>query len=156
MYFELDKGPTVEYDVKKISFIDAGSSTGLVVSDSVKGKWGPGSQVLITSHTLNYDDEQVMTIVNVRNYTKTGYVILELESTFIRPTTALDNPDYAVEIALLSRNIVFEGAKDDPDNLSGAHLIIFQTPNIVQKIEGVEFRNFGQQGNLGRYVSIRI
>jgi hypothetical protein len=32
-------------------------------------------------------------------------------------------------------------------------LIIFHTPGGGQQIEGVEMRNMGQQGLLGRYVS---
>ena len=48
---------------------------------------------------------------------------------------------------------MFEGAQDDPNQRHGAHLIILHTPGVIQKLEGVEFRNFGQQGNLGRYVS---
>jgi hypothetical protein len=153
MYFRLDEqaGSFHDYDVKEISFQFAGSSTGLVVRNTVSGKWGVGAQVLITSHTINYDDEQVKTITGIRDHTDPNYSVLELDSSFIRPTTETDNVDYAVEVALLSRNIVFEGANDDP--LHGAHLIVFHTPLIQQKIEGVEFRNFGQQGTLGRYVS---
>ena len=29
--------------------------------------------------------------------------------------------------------------------------MIFNTPDVAQRLEGVEIRNFGQQGNLGRY-----
>lgn len=156
MYFELDGAPTNDYDVKQISFRFEGSSAGLVVSNVVKGLWGVGSRVLITSHTVKYDDEQVRTITKVRDHTDPNYTVLELDSSFIRPTTMTDNPDYAVEVALLSRNIVFEGADDDTNDLHGAHLIVLHTPSIQQKLEGVEFRNFGQQGNLGRYVSVAM
>jgi len=154
MYFELDQAPVLDYDMKHISFEFSGSSAGVVVSSTVN--WGIGAKVLITSHTINYDDEQVRTILGVKNHTEAGYSVLELDSSFIRPTTATENPDYAVEVALLSRNIVFEGAEDDPNGLHGAHLIVFHTPEIVQRLEGVEFRNFGQQGNLGRYVSFEV
>ena len=29
--------------------------------------------------------------------------------------------------------------------------MIFHTPDVAQRIEGIEFKNFGQQGILGRY-----
>lgn len=158
MYFKV--GETADpahhdYDVKQISFRFEGSSAGLVVDNAVINKWGVGAQVLITSHTINYDDEQVRTITGIRSHTDPQYAVLELDSSFIRPTTMTDNPDYAVEVALLSRNILFEGAADDPNELHGAHLIVFHTPDISQTLEGVEFRNFGQQGTLGRYVRVK-
>eukprot|EP00957_Ditylum_brightwellii_P179535 13677025-Ditylum_brightwellii.AAC.1 len=62
----------------------------------------------------------------------------------------------ASEVAWLSRPIVFEAEGDGPSNtikgaLHGGHLIIYHTPNVAQRIEGVEIHNFGQQGELGRY-----
>lgn len=59
---------------------------------------------------------------------------------------------YGVEVGLLTRRITLQ-----PDNMAdvndmiGGHTIIFHTPNVAQNIRGVEFRRFGQQGNLGRY-----
>ena len=32
--------------------------------------------------------------------------------------------------------------------------MIYHTPHVVQLIEGIEVRNFGQSGVLGRYVSV--
>jgi hypothetical protein len=59
-------------------------------------------------------------------------------------------------VALLSRNIVFEGAigEDEESDYHGGHLTVYHTPNVTQIIEGAEFRNFGQQGVSGRYVSL--
>lgn len=157
MYFKIDESSPssgfLDYDVKQISFQFSGSSTGLVVSNAVLDRWDVGAQVLITSHTIDHDGEQVRTITDIRPHNDPQYAILELDSSFIRPTTVQDNPNYAVEVALLSRNIIFEGASDDSNADHGAHLIVFHTPLIQQKLEGVEFVNFGQQGNLGRYVS---
>ena len=67
-----------------------------------------------------------------------------------------EDPRMASEVAWLSRPIVFEAEGDGPsdgtyDALHGGHLIILHTPNVAQHIEGVEIRNFGQQGILGRY-----
>ena len=57
----------------------------------------------------------------------------------------------AIEVAGLNRNVIFTAQSDDVINLThGGHMIIFHTsrPQIIQ---GVEFANMGQDGNLGRY-----
>jgi hypothetical protein len=73
-----------------------------------------------------------------------------LDSAIIRPTTLVESKDYAVEVALLSRNILIEGGTD-PTARHGGHMMIMNTPSVVQSIIGLELRNFGQQGALGRY-----
>lgn len=105
---------------------------------------------MITSHTHDWFDHKVRTIVQRVNVQLTGYVGWKLNQTFARPTTILESKDFAVEVALLSRNILFEGGSDTQSR-HGGHFIVFHTPKIVQKINGIEFRNFGQQGLLGRY-----
>ena len=49
----------------------------------------------------------------------------------------------------MDRYISFEPY--DQEGLIGGHTIILHSPEIIQNIRGVEFRKFGQQGNLGRY-----
>ena len=58
-------------------------------------------------------------------------------------------PMFATEVALLSRRVTFEGT-EETENI-GAHSIVFHTPYVVQTIQGVAFRGFGQGGKLGRY-----
>ena len=70
---------------------------------------------------------------------------------FGHATTLADYPEFAVEVASLSRRIVL-GADYD-DGKIGGHLIVYHTRYVKQFVEGVESVNFGQQGNLGRYVS---
>ena len=65
------------------------------------------------------------------------------------PISRRDDDNFAVEVALLSRNILFEGARDEADSLLGGHLIVFHTPNVAQLLSGVEFVNFGRQGECG-------
>jgi G8 domain len=123
----------------------------IVVDATVQSKWAPGSEILITSHTTRWDGHQVRTIVQVAPYGSDGkYVSLTLSSAIDRPTTLIDSPDFAVEVALLSRNIVFQGGSDSI-TLHGGHFMVMQTPKVPQYIEGVDFQNFGQQGLLGRY-----
>jgi hypothetical protein len=122
----------------------------IIVNSTIKGKWAPGAKILITSHTRAWNETQVRTITQVTDSTVTGYVALNLDSPIIRPTTVIENKDFAVEVALLSRNILFEGG-DDSTSRHGGHFMIMYTPSVVQTIEGIEINNFGQQGTLGKY-----
>jgi hypothetical protein len=123
----------------------------IIVDAAVQGKWAPGSEILITSHTTKWDGHQVRTIVAVNQVGSDGnFVSLTLNNVIDRPTTQLDCQDFAVEVALLSRNIVFQGGSDS-NALHGGHFWIMNTPKVQQYIEGIDFQNFGQQGTLGRY-----
>lgn len=151
-YIKTPNGGGVSYDVDNLSLrLVPTPPSRIIVPATVKNGWGVGAEILITSHTLDYRESQVRTIQLIRNHGNGNFVVLELDSPITRPTTVMDDPKYAVEVALLSRNILFEGAKDDTAD-HGAHLIVMQTKG-PQHIEGVELRNFGQQGLLGRYVS---
>lgn len=115
----------------------------IVVKDSVKGKWMPGAEILITSHTRVWNEQQQRTIKEVKEATEDGYVELVLTAPIIRPTTAVEWKDFAVEVALLSRNIVFDARADD-DPIHGGHFWVFHTPTIVQSIVGIDVVHFGQ------------
>jgi hypothetical protein len=158
IYFETVGSTTSTYDVDNISFKFVhmeGLVTGLVVSDIVKEKWAEGSEILITSHSLNWDDQHVRKIVGIQDYMQDdGLVVLELDEAIARPPTQ-QNSDFPVEVALLSRNILFEGLPNDDDFSAGGHLTVYHTPDVEQVIEGAEFRNFGQHGVMDRYVSRR-
>lgn len=117
---------------------------------NIKGRWTIGAEIVITSHTRNPDDAQVRKIVAVSTSPESGYSAYRLNATILRPTTILESPEMAVEVALLSRNIVFEGGSDTI-TYHGGHFMIFHTPIVQQTIEGIELKNFGQQGLLGRY-----
>ena len=140
----------VPYDLDDLSLTrQNGPAMGIVVPSSVVGKWGVGSEIVITSHTRQWDADQVRTINSILPYTgQRGYMVLGLDSSFVRPTTERESPEFATEVALLSRNIQFEGAGYDESR--GGHFIVMRTP-AAQTIEGVAFRRFGQQGTLGRY-----
>jgi len=124
----------------------------LIVPNTVLGCWGAGSQILTTSHTLKWQDAVVSEIVDV---TALGddYAVILLNDTMKWHTTYKQSSLTAVEVALLSRNVLIMG--DDTDDIAnekhGGHLMILQTPNVKQRIQGVEFRKMGQQGNLGKY-----
>ena len=121
--------------------------TSIIVKASVDGQWLPGAELLITAHTRVWNDHQVRRIVSV-TAAQTGYVQLDLDAAIRRPTTIVESLDFAVEVALLSRNIVFEGGMDLQD---GGHFWIMHTPSVAQTIEGIDIQHFGIQGTLGRY-----
>ena len=115
----------------------------------VRDTWAPGAEILITSHTHQWNGHQVRRIVSITTALE-GSVWIGLDAPIPRPKTARESPAFAVEVALLSRNIVFEGG-EDRTILHGGHFWIYFTPHVVQTVTGVDIRNFGQQGDLGRY-----
>ena len=120
---------------------------GLVVSPTAAECWGAeGTEILITSHTQKHQDRQVVTVESVDVATGT----IRLTDEIAKPITKVDDPVMAVEVASLSRRVVFEAESNADDALIGGHLMIFWTPS-PQLLEGGEIRNFGQQGRLGRY-----
>jgi hypothetical protein len=75
---------------------------------------------------------------------------LKTQTDFNIPGTTATNPDYAGQIALLSRNILFKG-DDGSDLAAGPHLIIYRTPGVAQLIDGVAFSGFGRPGEAQRF-----
>ena len=60
----------------------------------------------------------------------------------------------AAEVALLTRNILVTGSQEPaPNQLLGGHTIVYNT-QAPQTFFGVEFTYLGQQGTLGRQVSV--
>jgi len=109
--------------------------------------WPPGSEIVITSNNNKGSNYQVATI----DTTDPASGTLKLTSGIDSVSTIASDPNHAVEVALLNRRIVFEADDSPGDHLIGGHLIFYGTPAVDQHLEGVEIRNFGQQGNLGRY-----
>jgi hypothetical protein len=146
--FETNDASVATMDVAnwRLEFVDVTQSEIIVQSNGVQGCWGNGAEILITSATTDFESAQRRRLVGAPIPYANGLVRLRLDG-FVPPSvTILDGDGFAVEVALLSRNIVFEGARDRLDPLLGGHLMIMNTPGVVQYIEGVEFRNFGRQG----------
>jgi G8 domain len=118
----------------------------LSVSPEAANCWGPGTELLLTSHTRSDLDRQVVTVQGVDIEMRT----ITLTQNIVKPVTLQDHDDFAIEVASLTRRVVFEAESNLGDDLIGGHMIIYGTPN-PQHLEGVEIRNFGQQGRLGRY-----
>jgi G8 domain len=126
-----------------LPLFDVDGDSAIIVSNSVQGKWGVGSDIVITSNTQSWTADQPRTITSVSS-ASSGFVRLGLNAAIARPNTISDNVGFAVEVALLSRNILFDSES------GGGHFMIMETPG-VQTIEGIEVKNFGQQGTLGKY-----
>ena len=152
------KAPTFVnlYDVVLTQSNDVTAVTDLIVERSVLNGWSAGAEILITSHTKEWDNQHERTILGVYDDYQhdPNYVRLSLDLPLSHVPTSMrrDSVDFAVEVALLSRNIVIEGASGDGDIPNhGGHVWFMQTPHVQQKMVGVELRNMGQQGSLGRY-----
>jgi hypothetical protein len=148
--FQTFGGPTDNLDIDswELVFLEGPKTSILVEEDGVAGCWDDGAEILITSHTIDFEAQQVRRLVGTPTSVGDGLVRLDLDEFVIPPVTRRDSDDFAVEVALLSRNFVFEGATDESDSLLGGHLIVLHTPHVMQTLEGVELKNFGRQGTL--------
>uniref|UniRef100_A0A6U2C5P0 CEMIP beta-helix domain-containing protein n=1 Tax=Pseudictyota dubia TaxID=2749911 RepID=A0A6U2C5P0_9STRA len=117
------------------------------VSPAAASCWAPGSELVLTSSTTTQDNQHAVTVKS--SDPSTGLITLETPVPYT--TTAEDDSEFPVEVALLNRNFVLEAVSDPTNALLGGHVIFFHTPNVAQTLQGVEIVNFGQQGNLGRY-----
>ena len=130
--------------------------TKYVLPRSILDCWGVGADIIQTSHTLKHSDYNLVNITNIEDAGDGENAIVTIGTPVAKPTTEQDDPRFAVEVAILSRNIAFQSKDDDAAfPLHGGHLAIMHSPDSVQKLVGVDFRNFGQQGNFGRYVSLQ-
>jgi len=130
----------------QVSYVDAYNQ--LKVSPEAGECWGrPGTELVISSSTRRNQDRILATVTGYD--ASTG--MISVAETLLRPIITLeDHSEFAAEIASLNRPVIFEAESDEDDEFIGGHLII-QYTNRQQRIEGVEIRNFGQQGRLGRY-----
>ena len=122
----------------------------VVVGKTAASCWKIGDTLVLSSPHKDMNKTFQSIIIDINK--ELGEVIVESSiPSYFKFATLQTAPNFAVEVATLNRSIVFSA--DDDDNLIGGHFMIFFTPGIVQIIEGIEVNNFGQQGNLGRYVS---
>jgi hypothetical protein len=130
----------------QVSYIDLKDHYEVEVSPTAASCWKANTEVLLTSHTPSMNDQQVRTIES--SDATTG--IIRFSEPISRPISKADHPDFAVEIASLNRRIVFDAESDVDDEFIGGHVVVHHTPT-KQVIQGVEIKNFGQQGRLGKY-----
>ena len=128
----------------------------LVVSNEATSCWGNDADVHVTTSTYysqsskksNGFQSQINAVVDNGDGTSN----LTLSDAAILPIISKEeNSDYAIEIALLSRNIIIEG--DEGEDNKGGYMQVLHTPSIAQKIQGVEFLNMGRMGEEDKFVS---
>lgn len=134
-------GSTLQFD-----YLDATDIKEIKVSSEAAECWKVGTELLLTSGTRNWKGDVVRRIISSDK--ETG--LLTLSAQVGNPISKEESEDFAIEVASLNRGIVFEAESDSGDENIGGHLIVHHTSSS-QNIQGVEVRNFGQQGNLGRY-----
>lgn len=101
----------------------------LILPESIAGKWGVGSEIVVTSNSINWFADQRRTITGLFPADDPGYIRLQVNEPLEPSTnTVTDNVNFAVEVALLSRNIRFETS-----NVDGAHFWIMRTPSVVSE-----------------------
>jgi hypothetical protein len=103
--------------------------TDIILPSTIKQTWGPGAEILVTSQSLSWDQQETRIIQTVDDYDSSS-IVIKLDSAISMPLTYLDG-DFPVEVALLSRNIVVDSG----------HLTVYRTPTVPQIITGVQFRN---------------
>ena len=127
----------------------------VVVGKTAASCWRIGDTLVLSSPHKDMNKTFQSLIVDINE--ELGEVIVESSiPPYFKFVTLQTAPDFAVEVTALDRSIVFSAfidEDDEEDELIGGHFMIYHTPGIVQIIEGIEVTNFGQQGNLGRYVS---
>lgn len=148
---KVDSGPdfwaTVDYDDISVSFM-SGPAEGLTVDKNAVLRWGPKSEVHITSSTIDNKDSQNAIIESVV-LDADGHATVMLETGIDTVLTDEDIRGMGVEVALLTRNIKIESEAGTA--LEGGYFQVFHTPGIAQTIEGVEFSNMGQQLGKNRF-----
>lgn len=131
-------------------FVPDGDQWALEVDSTMVACWGEGSTVAIASDEHRHTGGVTADIASV-TAGDNGRTVLRLDRDVGRRMAADDDPRFAVEVALLSRNVVIEGEDDEAfRGRMGAHSIIMETPVVAQTVDGVRFRRMGQQGVLGR------
>jgi hypothetical protein len=85
----------------------------LLVSPEAASCWGPGTELLLTSHTRSDLDRQVVTVQSVDVEMRT----ITLSQTIVKPLTLQDHNDFAIEVASLTRRVVFEAEEILPMSL---------------------------------------
>ncbi len=114
-----------------------------------------GTELLITTNEIGtikggWDDEDIAVITHVD--TVTGAVTVDDPISHYK-TTELQDARFATEVAVLHRSTVFEAVEDNElEPWIGGHSVVKHTL-VPQLLSGVEFVNFGQQGQLGKRLS---
>ena len=154
MVTEEDSESDIDYDDISVTILSSPVSK-LILNTTDVGCWGNGADIMVTSHTLEDKDTETVTITDIEVDNTNDRTIVKIDRPIAKHTTLKDSDNFAVEVALLSRQVLIHSPVDvEPlQPLHGGHMMFLHTADQAQLVEGVELRNMGQQGLRGRYVS---
>ena len=124
----------------------------LHVGEDAANCWkSAGSRIMLSSDKYSWSDSHVEVVADVPS--EPGTVpVYPLSKKKSAEDETFGYPDFAVEVALLDRSLIIEGAKDEGAFATlGGHFMVLHTPHVHQHLEGALMYNMGQEGKLGRY-----
>jgi len=98
-----------DFDDISIAF-KSGPAEGLTISGPASNRWGPNSEVHITSTTLSWKDSQVAVIDTVTPSADGTTTTLSFDNPVDAVLSEKETPGMGAELALLTRNIKIEGS----------------------------------------------
>lgn len=114
--------------------------------------WQVGEKIMITSTSFNKDEAEERTITAVAaaggKTTLTLDTPLSYQHYAAIDTYGTDTVEIRAEVALMTRNVIFQGDADSLANEYGAHILIHAPGDNtnVGRISNVQFQNVGQFG----------
>lgn len=147
----------VDYDDISISY-HKGYVDELIVDNSDVSCWGNDADIHVTSAVYYSSSSEKSNgfVTKIESVTDNGdgSASLILKNAATLPIISEeDSIESAVDIALLSRNVIVEGVKEVDEDDKGGYMQVIHTPDIPQKIQGVWFINMGRKSEVDRFVS---
>lgn len=130
-------------------------ATSITLQDSINGQWSTGDKIVLAPSGLKPLEFDEATIASISNDGKTIQLTtpLQFQHLSVSTTMQMGNETRTIEerseVGLLSHNLVIRGPDNAESTQYGGHLMGFY--QAKQRITGVELRNMGQLGVLGRY-----
>jgi len=103
--------------------------------------WATGAEIVLSGR------RQVLQIAGIdKNDDDDTVLTIDGSTTIQYDGTTKQDPRFADEVVLISRNFKFTSYSDDVETLHGGHMIIYHTGAPVEQfLEGVQVEFFGQQ-----------
>jgi len=136
--FVTDGDVESDFHVDDVSFVNKlRPVTAVSVDASVAECWDSGAEILFSSPSLDASDSVVNKISAISSDGSTA--VITLENNLQAFTSLEDSADSAIEVALLSREIVFRGG------------FVSVAAGAEASIRGAEFEGMGVSGAYGQY-----
>lgn len=125
-------------------------------------KWEIGDRIVMASSDFDMEQAEEFTILNIETINGVSRITLDAPlkyqhwgetETHNNGLTGADYQEWTLdmrtEVSLLSRNVVIQGDEDSKEDHFGGVTMVMH--DAEQHIDGAEFRNMGQEGEMGRY-----